>query len=60
MLTDDKEWNPHDVEMGGNRPYGDEFQISKMNRSNGDYFEYETDSVLRGISPVFNQHTFAD
>ena len=60
MLTDNKEWSPHDVVMGGDRPYGDEIRISEMNKSNGDHFDYETDSVLGGISPVFNQHLFAD
>ena len=60
MLMDDKEWNPHEVEMGGNRAYSDEIRISEMNRSYGDSFEYESDLVLGAISHAFNQHTFAD
>ena len=24
LMNDNKDWNPHDVEMGGDRPYGDE------------------------------------
>ena len=60
MLTDDKEWSPHDVVMGGNRPYGNKIGISEMNKFDGDHFNYETDSVLGGISPVFDQHLFAD
>ena len=60
VLTSDMDWDPSNVQLGGNRPYGDEITISEVQRTDRLPQETETDLILGHISPTLIQHDFAD
>jgi hypothetical protein len=60
VLTSDMDWDPSTVQLGGNRPYGNELEISEVNRACGPHPLSETDIILSQISTTLNQHDFAE
>ena len=54
------DWDPSTVQLGGNYPYGREIGISEVNQSCTRQDQSETEIILRGISPILNQHDFAE